>query len=190
GSGGKDWLGLSKDMTSGSAAYSLRPGNVTGYVNRSWYNNKYLIEKSDRESFVDNLQFRAFYILCRHFIVTVNYFLNESRRSTHKFLDEMRLEDAGKPKGYSAKQATVELDNIVKKSIKLQPKVATSTSRIQKTFTEKRAEIDKAIAENQQDMFSDPILAEKLASIKDLVTSLESEVNTSLKQYKAFTDDL
>ncbi|MBF4410988.1 hypothetical protein, partial [Vibrio anguillarum] len=105
GSGGKDWLGLSKDMTSGSAAYSLRPGNVTGYVNLSWYNNKYLIEKSDRESFVDNLQFRAFYILCRHFIVTVNYFLNESRRSTHKFLDEMRLEDAGKPKGYSAKQA-------------------------------------------------------------------------------------
>ncbi len=33
-------------------------------------------------------------------------------------------------------------------------------------------------------------MAEKLASIKDLVTSLESEVNTSLKQYKAFTDDL
>ncbi|EJL6631212.1 ATP-binding protein [Vibrio cholerae] len=190
GSGGKDWLGLSKDMTSGAGAYSLRPANVTGYVNLSWYENKHLIEKSDRESFVDNLQFRAFYILCRHFIVTVNYFLNESRRSTHKFLDEMRLEDAGKPKGYSAKQATVELDNIVKKSIKLQPNVAKSTSRIQNTFTEKRAEIDKAIVENQQDMFSDPILAEKLESIKDLVTSLESEVNTSLKQYKAFTDDL
>ncbi|HGE6064905.1 TPA: sensor histidine kinase [Vibrio cholerae] len=190
GSGDKDWLGLSKDMTSGSGAYSLRPVNVTGYVNLSWYDNKYLIEKSDRESFVDNPQYRAFYVLCRHFIDTVNHFLNTSRRSTHIFLDEMTLEDAGKPKGYSAKQATVELDNIVKKSVKLQPQVAKSATRIQKTFTEKRAEIDKAIDENQKDMFSDPILAEKLVSIKDLVTSLESEVNTSLKQYKAFTDDL
>ncbi len=81
--------------------------------------------------------------------------MNESRRSTHKFLDEMKLEDAGKPKGYSAKQATVELDNIVKKSVKLQPKVTKSTSRIQKAFTEKRAEIDKAIDENQQDIFND-----------------------------------
>ncbi|NOH22347.1 sensor histidine kinase [Vibrio europaeus] len=190
GSGDKDWLGLSKDMTSGSAAYSLRPANVTGYVNLSWYDNKYLIEKSDRESFVDNHQYRAFYTLCRHFIDTVNHYLNSSRRITHSFLDEKVLEDAGKPKGYSAKQATAELDSIVKKSVTLQPKVTKSAARIKKTFTEKRHEIDRAIDENQQDMFSDPILAKKLASIKELVTSLESEVNTSLKQYKAFTDDL
>lgn len=190
GSGDKDWLGLSKDMTSGSGAYSLRPQNVTGYVNLNWYNNKNLIEKSDRESFVDNEQYRAFYKLCRHFIETINDFLNYSRRNTHTFLDEMILEDAGKPKGYSAKQATRELDNIVKKSVKLQPKVTKVTKQVQKTFTDKRKEIDKAIDENQQDMFSDPVLAQKLESIKELVNSLELEVNTSLTQYKNFTDDL
>ncbi|MGL0939207.1 ATP-binding protein [Vibrio vulnificus] len=190
GSGDKDWLGLSRDMTSGSGAYSLRPLNVTGYVNLNWYENKHLIEKSDRESFVDNNQYRAFYTLCRHFISTINSFLNYSRRSAISFLDEMILEDAGKPKGYSAKQATRELDNIVRKSVQLQPQVEKVTQKVKKTFTEKREEIDKAINENQQDMFSDPILAKKLESIKELVSSLEAEVNTSLKQYKSFTDDL
>ncbi len=190
GSGGKDWLGLSKDMTSGSGAYSLRPVNVTGYVNLSWAQNRYLIEKSDRESFVDNNQYRAFYTLCRHFIKTVNNFLNYSRRGAHAFLDEKILEEAGKPKGYSAKQATSELDKIVKKSIKLQPKVAKAVKQVESTFTEKRKEIDEAINENQQDMFSDPVLAQKLESIKSLVNSLESEVNASLKEYKTFTDDL
>ncbi|EOK5798514.1 ATP-binding protein [Vibrio vulnificus] len=190
GSGDKDWLGLSKDMTSGAGAYSLRPNNVTGYVNLSWYQNKHLVEKSDRESFVDNEQYLAFYELCRHFVETANSFLNNSRRCSLKFLDEKILEDAGKPKGYSAKQATNELDIIVKRSVKLQPQVAKVVDRVANTFSNKLKEIDKAIDENQQDMFSDPILAQKLESIKTLVNSLESEVNESLKQYKSFTDSL
>jgi hypothetical protein len=33
GSNNNDWLGLSSEMTSGAGAYSLRPNNVTGYIN-------------------------------------------------------------------------------------------------------------------------------------------------------------
>ncbi len=191
GSGDKDWLGLSKDMTSGKSAYSLRPQNVTGYVNLSWYVNTHLIEKSDRESFVDNGQYKAFYFLCRHFIKAINNFLNGTRRATLKFLDEKIEEDAGKPKGYSARQATAELDTIVKKSAKLKPKVTRSVQTIEKSFIQKKNEIDAAIVKNEQSLFSDPALViQQLESVKTLISSLESEVNAHLKQYKRFTDEL
>lgn len=191
GSGDKDWLGLSKEMTSGAGAYSLRPSNITGYVNLDWYENPTLIEKSDRESFVENKSYKAFYRLCRHFIDTVNNFLNTTRREEHKFLDRKIEEDAGKPKGYSAKQATVELDTIVKKSTKLQPKVSIAVQNIEKSFIQKKKEIDVAITENEQSLFSDPkLVIQQLESVKELINTLSKEVNFHLQQYKIFTDEL
>ncbi|MEF1256656.1 sensor histidine kinase [Vibrio sp. M260112] len=191
GSGDKDWLGLSKEMTSGAGAYSLRPTNVTGYVNLDWYENPNLIEKSDRESFVENKPYKAFYLLCRHFIDTINNFLNNTRRESHKFLDGKIEEDAGKPKGYSAKQATVELDTIVKKSTKLQPKVSAAVQNIEQSFIQQRNKIDTAITENEQSLFSDPILVvQQLESVKELINTLSKEVNSHLQQYKRFTDEL
>ncbi|HHQ4540867.1 sensor histidine kinase [Aeromonas caviae] len=190
GSGDKDWLDLSKEMTSGAGAYSLRPSNVTGYVNLSWYQNPDLIEKSDRESFVDNYQYKAFYELCRHFIDTINIFLNTTRREILKFLDRKIEEDAGKPKSYSAKQATIELDTIVKESKKIQPKVAKAAQTVKATFIQKKVEIDEAISDNEKSLFADPVLIHQLESLKSIVSSLELEVNAHLQQYKDFTDNL
>ncbi len=190
GSGDKDWLGLSKDMTSGIGAYSLRPTNVTGYINLTWQENRTLKEKSDRESFVNNPQYQAFYELCRHSINTINTFLNLSRRHSLKFIDNMIESEGGKPKGYSAKQATQELDNIVKKSVKIQPRVTKTVKQVKESFIEKHKQIDDAIARNQHDMFNDPVLEKELFSIKELVNSLQQDVNSQLDDYQSFTNDL
>lgn len=65
----KDWLRIAQGMTSGSF-YGLRPNNTIGYFALSNEHNPLLIEKSDREGFVDNLAYRGFMSLglrCRDF---------------------------------------------------------------------------------------------------------------------------
>lgn len=61
----EDWLGLSQEQTGGSSYYGLRPGNTIGYFAISNKSNPRLVEKSDREAFVDNEEFRGFLYLAR-----------------------------------------------------------------------------------------------------------------------------
>ena len=61
----EDWLGLSQEQTGGSSYYGLRPGNTIGYFAISNKSNPGLVEKSDREAFVDNDEFRGFLYLAR-----------------------------------------------------------------------------------------------------------------------------
>lgn len=58
-----DWLGLSKQQTSASSFYGIRPGNAAGYVNLSAKENQALEETSSRESFRDTAAWRGFYAL-------------------------------------------------------------------------------------------------------------------------------
>lgn len=54
-----DWLEISKGVTSGGF-FQLRPKNVIGYFEITNEHNAALIEKSDREGFVDNESWRGF----------------------------------------------------------------------------------------------------------------------------------
>lgn len=56
----KDWLRLHESATTGSSYYTLRPANVLGYFLVSNSENFSLVEKSDREGFVDNAEYRGF----------------------------------------------------------------------------------------------------------------------------------
>jgi len=59
----EDWLGLSKQQTTGSSFYGLRPGNTAGYVNLTARDNKALEETSSREAFRDTAAWRGFHAL-------------------------------------------------------------------------------------------------------------------------------
>ncbi|TBV09385.1 sensor histidine kinase [Phytopseudomonas dryadis] len=58
-----DWLGLGTKWTSGSSYYSLRPGNVAGYISISAKYNSALEETTNREAFRDTPAYRNFYKL-------------------------------------------------------------------------------------------------------------------------------
>ncbi|MFJ2969222.1 ATP-binding protein [Pseudomonas fulva] len=58
-----DWLNLGAQWTSGASYYTLRPGNVTGYVNISAKDNAALQETTNREAFRDTPAYRNFYKL-------------------------------------------------------------------------------------------------------------------------------
>src|SRR6185312_12593710 len=57
---GEDWLQLGSNVTTGASYYGLRPKNTLGWIALSARENQKLVEKSDREGFVDNKAKRGF----------------------------------------------------------------------------------------------------------------------------------
>lgn len=82
----KDWLKLSAGQTTGSSYYGLRPANTVGYFEISNTTNPKLVEKSDREGFLDNSEFRGFMLLSTRARDKENVFREEIRREYRKFL--------------------------------------------------------------------------------------------------------
>lgn len=60
----EDWLGLGEQWTSGGY-YSLRPGNVSGYVSISAKQNAALEETTNREAFRDTPAYRNFLLVMK-----------------------------------------------------------------------------------------------------------------------------
>ena len=61
----EDWLGLGEQWTSGGSYYSLRPGNVSGYVSISAKQNAALEETTNREAFRDTPAYRNFLLVMK-----------------------------------------------------------------------------------------------------------------------------
>lgn len=87
---GEDWLRLGQSQTGGASFYGLRPGNVIGYVAISAGENPQLVEKTDREGFVESPASANFLRLmseARDAINIVNQAVrrgfNEYRRAAH-----------------------------------------------------------------------------------------------------------
>jgi signal transduction histidine kinase len=77
-----DWLGLSSGMTSGST-YNLRVNNTIGYFALTGADNFRLVEKSDREGFVEDAAYRGFNAIAKRCLK----FANESLEGVRRGLD-------------------------------------------------------------------------------------------------------
>lgn len=82
----RDWLALSESMTTGSSFYGLRPANVLGYFAISNERNPGLLEKSDREGFVDSPEFRGFMILGLRSRDYANAVLEAARKAVNGYV--------------------------------------------------------------------------------------------------------
>lgn len=90
-----DWLELAKGVTSGGF-FQLRPRNVIGYFAISNKCNPKLVEKSDREGFVDNESWRGFLTLANR----TKKFANDTLDAVRTAYDEFKKKEiSGSPKG-------------------------------------------------------------------------------------------
>lgn len=78
-----DWLGLSQSMTSGST-YGMRVDNTVGYFALTGEHNYKLVEKSDREGFVEDAAYRGFMQIAKY----CRGFANESLEQVRRALDD------------------------------------------------------------------------------------------------------
>lgn len=78
-----DWLDISAGMTSGST-YNMRVDNTLGYFALTGEENYKLIEKSDREGFVEDAAYRGFLRIAE----TARNFANEALEQIRRSLDD------------------------------------------------------------------------------------------------------
>ena len=83
-----DWLGLSQSMTSGST-YGMRVDNTVGYFALTGEHNYKLIEKSDREGFVEDTAYRGFMQIAKQCRVFANETLEQVRRALDDYYKKL-----------------------------------------------------------------------------------------------------
>ena len=93
----RDWLRLHEAATSGSSYYGLRPANVVGYFSVTNAENPQLVEKSDREGFVDTAAYRGFMTLGLRARDYANSILELTRNSVKKFQTERNVKSSNLP---------------------------------------------------------------------------------------------
>ncbi|KQT33659.1 hypothetical protein ASG29_06515 [Sphingomonas sp. Leaf412] len=86
-----DWLELSSGMTSGST-YNMRVDNTVGYFVLSGSENHRLVEKSDREGFVEDANYRGFLRIARRCRDFANGALVDVRRSVDAFAKKLEMD--------------------------------------------------------------------------------------------------
>lgn len=90
GMGDDDWLKLNKGQTSGGSFYLLRPENIIGFVSIKASDNKNLVEKTDREGFIDSPYSKNFFNIINTTISEINSVLEKTRRT----YDEYKKQEA------------------------------------------------------------------------------------------------
>lgn len=86
-----DWMELARGVTSGGF-FQLRPRNVIGYFAITNESNPQLIEKSDREGFVDNEAWRGFMTLANR----TKKFANDSLDAVRTAYDDYKKQEVSK----------------------------------------------------------------------------------------------
>ncbi len=111
-----DWIGFSKDTTSGKGFYSLRPNNVIGYISFQNYEGETLKETSDRQGFVEDNVYSGFKLLTDTMKSFVNDFLNNSRRAHNLYVKKCITEEEMNGIQYSAVESVELINNLSNKA--------------------------------------------------------------------------
>jgi signal transduction histidine kinase len=106
---GEDWLGLGKSWTTGGSYYGLKPKNTLGWVALTARENQQLVEKSDREGFIDNPAKRGFEYITFEFRDIINKCLEALRRTYLEFKKSKQNKSNDKPDTYSPDNALEEV---------------------------------------------------------------------------------
>lgn len=172
---GKDWLNLGEQWTSGGSWYGLRPGNAIGYFAISSQDNPNLIEKSDREGFVDNEAWSGFWALAEKSRDFANNVLEEMRRAFNEFRSSKLKDEARLPETTSAKQSAIELTQLMNVSAQIGEKVKADAAKRLADLKNARSGLNRAMkAKAMPDDLRNEFAA-ALATIDDLLHQVESE---------------
>lgn len=175
-----DWLSLSAGMTSGST-YNMRPENTLGFFALTGEKNFRLVEKSDREGFVDNPALRGFMSVARTCRDFANDALVNVRRSLDEYDKELR-EKAIEENEPSSKSDFAQVGSIIEASLSVGKVASTLAKEISELAepdgdTPIRRELIQTLAAEIRDLSSP---SEELGGEPTkLLDRIESEVEES-----------
>lgn len=188
GSGREDWLKISLETTDGLGAYALRMGNISGYVDLKFDQNKLLKDTSNREGLVNNHAYEVFHQICLKAIDTINRFRDASRRSTNDFLKQQKNVEHELPEEYTPARAISDLVKISKDANIVFDELKEQKQETDKKFRSQSIKFEEEIKASEN-LFTDPehirILSELKKDYEELqqtYKSLESKVLDSAKK--------
>lgn len=155
-----DWLSVASGVTSGSI-YGLRSDNTVGYFALTGEHNYRLIEKSDREGFVENLAFRGFFEIAQ----TCKKFADDAMEAIRRAQDD-----------YVAEKDRIQVNEAPKsadRSIELVQKTIDTASRIQAETDSLREALESGLESVAKQLksegFSDDKASKSLAAFKSAI---------------------
>ncbi len=174
----EDWLGLSKQQTSASSFYGLRPGNTTGYVNLTAKDNAALEETSSREAFRDTAAWRGFFALMTAVTGHARRSQEFVRRNWSVYKDRFEvgpeLEELGSPK---------EISEHIQRQISTAEAANARLRQVGRSEPLLRTSIDtlsRAIAANDSSVWKDDQVSEALKSIRPQLETLQAQLRDAV----------
>jgi signal transduction histidine kinase len=202
-----DWLEFGKEWTTGAGYYSIKPANTIGYIQITVDGNPGMLEKSDREGFIDNEEYQGFLFLCRYFRNFVNETLDKLARSATKFVKEQRGEhpDSSNEPEESERQIPTEvevLQQAMQRAKELRTRLVATKEKHNRGVVELEAaarrvtwerslpdkirqELKGLLAHTEQVVKQ---LGEDRATVEDIVTELDQQSIIVAKLRRRFED--
>jgi len=183
----KDWLHLSESSTKGGSFYELRPSNVLGYFALTNEFNPGLVEKSDREGFVDNRELRGFMTLSQRCKAYSNSILESSRRGFNDFVATIVSNSESPP---SQKTIAAQLENAETESAKNIQRAKTTLTKAIQELSEARTTVDLRLDSSSEGRIT--IAAPLDSASSELTTSLKALefIEEKLKEHVRLSDAL
>jgi signal transduction histidine kinase len=171
-----DWLSLSKQQTSESSFYGLRPGNTIGYIALSAKNNAQLKETTDREGFVkSNAYYENFILILREFVK----FSHDAQAFLRRSWNDFKKQQKNNFTNVQDTQTFEQLTTKIKENISLTEIHVESLEKTREPIKEVLEDVKQVV-----DLLEQP-LPTKSEDIQNLHTSTQ---NLSRKLDKAWTD--
>jgi signal transduction histidine kinase len=167
-----DWLGLGSQWTSATSYYGLKPDTTLGYVAVSSRNNAQLVEKTDREGFVDNAAYRNFHALMGDFREFTEEVQELLRREYLAFAKanaeaEAELDEASNPEDVSDA-----IDETLQEAEELQESVAAAQATVSRALEDTGTPTDDSSESHEAGERTAGILREAVAGAQETLTQL------------------
>jgi signal transduction histidine kinase len=160
----QDWLHLGSQWTGGASYYGLKPQNTLGFIQISAHGNQNLVEKTDREGFIENAYYLNFERLLRRFTKFSEEAQDFLRRGWTSYKKLKLHVDADVRPATTPEELVAEIGAAIGQAASLRSSVSMSAKRLQST-------IDKADrCPNETNLAA---LIEEIRAARDLILDLD-----------------
>jgi len=171
---GRDWFNLGQDWTSGRSWYGLKPTTTVGYFSISAKDNPNLVEKSDREGFIDSPEWNGFDYLTGRLRKFANESLNDLRRTYNKFKKIELNKASGHTESFSAEQGAEELSMLVKSAEDIRDKINRESKQSVGSYQKVQKEIKQVLDDKKTEL-----------KIKEQFLKVQKNIDGFMDQFKS-----
>ena len=168
----EDWLGLGEQWTSGGSYYSLRPGNVSGYVSISAKENAALEETTNREAFRDTPAYRNFILVMKAWAAYAARVQEHLRRGYNDYKREKLAESIDVSPRITPQELIKDVNRRISEGSGLAAQAA-ETKRVLNQIEAATSTLEEQQKSSEETVFHDPTLA---AALDNTVSQLRASV--------------